>query len=40
VTRVLRRKPQMWALSDKGFLGAVLERDEIIYEYFIRGLPE
>jgi hypothetical protein len=40
VTRVLRRKPQMWGISKPGVLGAVLERDGVFYEFFVRGKRE
>jgi hypothetical protein len=37
VIKVLRKKPQQWRLSDKGVLGATLERDGVTYEFFLRG---
>jgi hypothetical protein len=36
--KLLRRKPQMWAIFEGGALGAVLERDGVNYEFFVRAV--
>jgi hypothetical protein len=36
VQGLLRKKPQLWAIAELGMLGAVLERDDMIYEFFVR----
>jgi hypothetical protein len=37
---VLRKKPQLWGICERGVLGAALARDDIYYEFFLRGKPE
>lgn len=38
LARMLRKKAQMWGISERGVLGAVLERDGVNYEFFVRAV--